>query len=462
MKKIIIIISIYIFYTINAFSENLPKTMLYAVLDGSCCGGEESDPHAVHGIEVLNNGFILSGKSIDHKGSEEGFVIKLPQNMPNERLYLHEEEEYNFDWSFTFGSPGRRDGANGAASIYESVFVAGYSENRNKVIDGYLAKINLFDGNLEWSKTFSSKNKNKNTAFESILITNDQGLILSGVTNSHKDSFEGFKSYGNPQSGETVVMYFDKESLISNNPPTKPTWEIVLQNSRSGIAIKEIIKENSFVIATKTNNEEGIAKIIKINNHGKIIWSKKYPNFGEITDIDVSSLDGKENGILISGHKHDNFDGIDGSIGKVSLDGTLIWNYSFGNPIGGKNKFSKIKNKNEKMVLDECWGISAISDGGAVMACGTGIEECEMFENDSKLYEQCSNDPRTTWRSLLIRVDKDGKKLWQHVDSFVFPGEEDEFDVPSTASEYVFITSDNRTASVVDLGFGIGLQILEQ
>ena len=24
------------------------------------------------------------------------------------------------------------------------------------------------------------------------------------------------------------------------------------------------------------------------------------------------------------------------------------------------------------MVLDECWGISAISDGGAVMACGTG------------------------------------------------------------------------------------------
>ena len=58
------------------------------------------------------------------------------------------------------------------------------------------------------------------------------------------------------------------------------------------------------------------------------------------------------------------------------------------------------------MVLDECWGISAISDGGAVMACGTGIEECEMFENDNNLYEQCSNDPRTTKEVLLIRVDK--------------------------------------------------------
>ena len=458
----ITLIFIFIFYTINALSENLPQTTLYAVMDGSCCGGEEADPHAVHGIEILNNGFILSGKSIDKEGTEDGFMIKLPNNMPNERLYLHADEEYNFDWSFTFGSPGNRDGANSAASIFDSVFVAGYSENDNGVINGYLAKVNLQDGKLKWEKSFESMSKNKSTAFESILITSDQGLILSGVTNSHKDSFEGFKSYGNPQSGETLVMYFDKETLISDNPPKKPSWEIILKNSRSGITIKEITEDNSFAIATKTNNEEGIAKIIKIDSRGKVVWSKKYPNFGEITDIDISSLSGREDGIFISGHKHDDFGGIDGSIGKVSLDGKLIWNFSFGNPVGGKNKFSEIKNKNEKMVLDECWGISAISDGGAVMACGTGIEECEMFENDNKLYKQCSNDPRTTWRSLLIRVDKDGKQLWQHVDSFVFPDEEDEFDVPSTASEYVFITSDNHIASVVDLGFGIGLQILEQ
>ena len=69
MKIIIITIFIYIFYTINALSENPPQTKLYAVIDGSCCGGEESDPHAVHGIEVLNNGFILSGKSIDIEGN---------------------------------------------------------------------------------------------------------------------------------------------------------------------------------------------------------------------------------------------------------------------------------------------------------------------------------------------------------------------------------------------------------
>ena len=37
------------------------------------------------------------------------------------------------------------------------------------------------------------------------------------------------------------------------------------------------------------------------------------------------------------------------------------------------------------MVFDECWGISSTLDGGAVMACGTGIEECEIFENNDEL-----------------------------------------------------------------------------
>ena len=455
----LIIILILMLYSINAYSEGLPQTKLYAVIDGNCCGGEESDPHAVHGIEILNNGFVLSGKSIDNKGTEEGFVIKLPKNMPNEKLYLHPEEEHTYDWTFTFGSPGRKDGANGAANIFDSVFVAGYSENNKGIINSYIAKINLLDGKLKWEKNFQSKIKNKNSAFESILKTSDQGLILSGVTNSDKDSFEGFKSYGNPQSGETLVMFFDKKSLISDSPPTKPTWEIVIKDSTSGITIKEIINEKNYVIASKENKEDGISKIIKIDDRGKTIWSKNYPNFGEITDLDMSSFNGKNDGILISGHKKDKYGGIDGSMAKVSLDGSLIWNNTFGNPLGGINKFSKIEIKNEKMVFDECWGISSMGDGGAIMACGTGIEECEFYQNNNKLFSQCLNDPRTTWRSLLIRVDKNGNKIWEHVDSFFFTGEDD--DLPSTASEYVFITKDKNIASVTDLGFGIGLQLLE-
>ena len=62
-------------------------------------------PHAVHGFEVMNNGFVLSGKSIDSAGTEEGFVIKFPNNLPDERIFLRPDEEHSFDWVYLFGSP---------------------------------------------------------------------------------------------------------------------------------------------------------------------------------------------------------------------------------------------------------------------------------------------------------------------------------------------------------------------
>ena len=118
----LLVILFFTLLSFNAFSERLPHTKLYAVTDGFCCGGEESDPHAVYGFEVMNNGFVLSGKSIDSEGTEEGFVIKFPDNLPDDRIFLSPDEEHSFDWVYLFGSPGKRDGANGAISIFDSVF----------------------------------------------------------------------------------------------------------------------------------------------------------------------------------------------------------------------------------------------------------------------------------------------------------------------------------------------------
>ena len=89
---------------------------------------------------------------------------------------------------------------------------------------------------------------------------------------------------------------------------------------------------------------------------------------------------------------------------------------------------------------------------------GTGIEHCEDLDQD--LTSVCENDPRTTWRSNLIHVDFSGNLIWQRASSFVFEGEEDEA-LPSTASEWVFKTKSGNIASVVDLSFGVGLEILK-
>ena len=77
-------------------------------MDGSCCGGEESDPHAVHGIQTESGAFILSGKIIDRTGYEDGFVVKVPNSLPDGQVFLHQEEEFNLDWTLKIGKVNKR------------------------------------------------------------------------------------------------------------------------------------------------------------------------------------------------------------------------------------------------------------------------------------------------------------------------------------------------------------------
>ena len=65
-------------YSVNSWAGQSP-THSYNVLNGTCCGGEDSDPHAVFGIEA-SDGYILLGKSIDSGGSENAFAVKLSKN----------------------------------------------------------------------------------------------------------------------------------------------------------------------------------------------------------------------------------------------------------------------------------------------------------------------------------------------------------------------------------------------
>ena len=141
----------------------------------------------------------------------------------------------------------------------------------------------------------------------------------------------------------------------------------------------------------------------------------------------------------------------------ISYSGRFIWNKTFGNPTGGDLIFSGLDSGNRKLIYDECWGITQFRNG-LVLACGTGIEECVEFSDNLRLI--CEDDPRTTWRSYLVHTDFSGNLVWQRASSFIFDDDEDD-DVPSAASEWVFTTTNGDLASVVDLDFGMGIEVLE-
>ena len=114
---------------------------------------------------------------------------------------------------------------------------------------------------------------------------------------------------------------------------------------------------------------------------------------------------------------------------------------------------AEVGSGNPALIFDECWGVQETESGGAILACGTGIEGCDEVEGD--LYNECIADPRTMWRSLLIEIDSNGDELWSRTDSFVIEGETME-----TASEYIIQGQGGAYASVMDQGFGIGLLVL--
>ena len=398
----------------SSFGNNdleAPRTISFMVTTGECCGGDDSDPHAVHGLETDDHAFILSGKIADSGGNHDGFVIRFPDFQEGDGiLWLLPEEDFNYDWVYTYGLDGKNDGVNAAAEAYGSVFIAGYRSDNKGTAHAFLARLALSDGKEIWSTIFPAAKKGRESAFESLQLTSENGLVFSGVTNAEKGSLEGFKSYGNPATGSAFVMYFDQEQLIGNEPPKKPKWYTEFHDNLSGKTVREVPSQGGYIVASSTKDDTQTASVIMIDKGGKTSWSRNYPAHGEITDITVSRVNEEIDGYLIVGHAQGRVGALDGSITKLSTDGSIVWSKQYGNPVGGEGVFFDLNQDNDRFVFDECWGIDSTDDGGAVIACGTGTH-CDEFENDEKLFAQCTTDPRETWRSLLFRVDRNGKEI---------------------------------------------------
>ena len=161
--------------------------------------------------------------------------------------------------------------------------------------------------------------------------------------------------------------------------------------------------------------------------------------------------------ISLGGHVNSKTGALDGSITKLSKDGSIVWSEQYGSPISGKGIFPALVKKMTFSFSTNAGGIDSTSDGGAIMACGTGTH-CDEFEDNERQFAQCAADPREIWRSLLIKVDRQGNMNWYKTDSFI---QENDDWILNTASEYVLITKNGRIASVLALDFGFGLQILE-
>jgi len=145
---------------------------------------------------------------------------------------------------------------------------------------------------------------------------------------------------------------------------------------------------------------------------------------------------------------------------KLDASGTKVWQTEIGNYPGGINQYAGLTQGDWALVYTECWGIAKTyaptaynTHDGYIMACGTGIENCDGATFSTELNTECKADVRTTWRALTVAVNLNGERVWSRMDSY----QGGEATVGSSASEYIFEAASGKSTMVTDEGFGFGI-----
>jgi len=353
----------------------------------------------------------------------------------------------------------------------------------------YLARVNPLGvddaSKVVWEATNFGDSRNSHGAWEMIDISSDgQSIILSGVRNipslknGDGESAMSFKSYGNVEGGTAVVMQIPITSLDTAPTNSSATW--------------------TKTYAGEYTTAKAARPIPNTDQIAVLLW-------GERTDANSAMLDKLRafDGVSqLSGERPINF-GVahgEGTDIAVSADGTSIYITGHGSAapaIRGENrelygKITKVRVSDYVQqftkgyascdvsvtatcwpIKNECWGIATLEIGNVVVACGTGIEDCNSLPPDQSA--QCSRgnpitgvDTRSgavpyrvaTWRSLAIEVDSDGNVVWQRVDAYKGEDDTNPAEHGSSASEYVFVKSDGNLGFVQDEVSGVGVFVL--
>ena len=444
-------------------SAKAPAVSFYAGIGEGAFG---EDPHAVHGTQTSDGGYVVGGKSLDAGGAWEGFLLKVSPSGLSGYLDLSGPGESNqsYSWSVTFGTNGKKDGVNNLASVGDSVFAAGFKSVADESQDAILVKYSSLDGAMIWESLLAETSSGLSAAYEVVSPTPDGGLITGGLFDSPKDGLEGFKSYGNPSAGKAFVAYYSPDQVSSSVAPVSPTWRKDFNASLTVKGIRPIANLEGYILLTSQNQSSNAPILTRLDAQGNVLWEQVYPTRAEPADVCVLSCNGALTGFAFCGHGKKSSGELDSYLTVVDLNGSVRWTREFGDPAGGVGKFAGLSSGNAKLIYDESWGIVPTQDGGMLIASGTGIEGCDPWQgsdsNQSRIsiLNECLSDPRTDWRGMITKYDANGTQIWQRLDSFM-PADGGE--VSSTACEYVLLLADGKILSVNDEAFGVGLLVLE-
>ena len=422
------------------------------------------DAHPVYGFEASDGGFVFCGKGMESETSSnfEAFAVKFSASG-------------DYAWGWKSNVVGM-DAANACLQLPSNgdIIVVGH-RLVGGVIKRSITKLSLTTGAEAWTSTDFGDSTGSHGAWEGIeLCAAGTFAYVGGYTGKPDTSEMSFRSYGN-SGGTAALIKLPVSALTASTPPTSAsaTWSRAWSTRMSAKAVRPLPNGEVAVMFFTDGDAAGATSVAKLSAaSGTAMWGPIDfgSTHGEGTDIQVSS-----SAIFMTGH-HDcdtSAGGASGLCGKLTKirasDGSMAWTKAYSS-CGIPNACGSYVIKNE------CWGLTLEADGGTVISCGTGIENCNGMSGG--MLTSCqANQPLTAdaragavaraasvWQSFVIRTDADGNLLWQRTDQYREPSSpalgQSGWEAVSSASEYVAKCADGGLIFVNDEGAGIGVMKL--
>ena len=347
----------------------------------------------------------------------------------------------NLLWSKTFGGSEDDRGADLIATKDGGFALLGYSKSADNDVslnagaqDFWLVKITV-EGTISWQQTFGYSGADVGTT---LIQTSDTGYLITGVLDVSASNGQGNSKAAQKHAGGDVwALKLDDSGSLE--------WSRFFGGSFTDTPFGVVeTTDNNYIIAASSDSEDfNISNnkgtydfwILKISNNGNLIWEKSFGG-SEIDEARGITATNDGNFIVVGDTRSQDKDvslnngGADLWMLKISNDGNLIWEKTF----GGSN-------------FDVARSISKTQDNGYIIAGNSRSSDVD-FTNQGQ---------SDAW---ILKVDNSGNKVWQ---KFV-GGSQNEFlfDAIELDNQHIIAVGESSSADkqiFENKGFSDGLVI---
>ena len=390
--------------TLNLTQTNIVKTF----------GGAKNDVFQSV-VKTADGGYAILGYT-----QSNDFDISDKTNQSFDFWVMKFSSEDKLLWNKTFGGSDDDRGYDIITTNDGGFALFGYSKSTDEDLnenagaqDFWLLKITT-DGTISWQKTYGYSGADSGST---LLQTSDNGFLITGVLDVTASNGQGNSKTTQKHAGGDVWA-------IKTSSSGDLEWSRYFGGSFTDTPFGVVeTADNSYIIAASSDSEDfNITNnkgtydfwILKVSKDGNLIWEKSFGG-SEIDEPRGITATNDGNFVIVGDTRSTDKDvsnnkgGADLWMLKISTDGNLIWEKTY----GGTS-------------FDVARSISKTQDNGFLIAGNSR-------SSDSGFTNQGQND---AW---VLKVDNAGNKLWQKF-------------VGGSQNEFLFDAIDLNNQSIIAVG----------